>query len=145
MNVRIKGQDKILEKNVYNKYGCIGGNISLPLEWTEGPKSTKSYVVTMYDPDAPNGWWHWVMYNIPSNIRELKENQVPQGSMTIRNSYGEMNYGGPCPPIGSNHRYIITVYALSVDSISINDEFELESLLKKYTLESATKILNYGR
>ncbi len=58
---------------VSNGFGCTGKNESPALKWSAGPAGTKSYAITVYDPDAPmgSGWWHWVVYNIPANVTEL--------------------------------------------------------------------------
>jgi len=84
----------------------------------------------MYDPDAPtgSGWWHWQVVNIPVQsqlITESAGNQpklLPKGSQLIRNDYGTINYGGPCPPENSNHRYQFTLYALDIDRIDVTDQ-----------------------
>ena len=72
----IKSGADLTEEQVFNGFGCAGKNQSPALKWTAGPKGTKSYAITMYDPDAPtgSGWWHWVVYNIPANVTELVAN-----------------------------------------------------------------------
>ena len=101
---------------------CGGKNISPMLIWKDAPKETKSFAITMHDPDAPtpHGWWHWIVINIPKDVHEFPENAgspvseyFDLGFQTI-NDYGEIGYGGPCPPPGAPHRYIITLYALDV-------------------------------
>src|SRR5215212_3685027 len=64
---------RITQKHVFNGMGCTGGNISPALSWSGVPAGTKSFAVTMYDPDAPtgSGWWHWVIYNIPASATGL--------------------------------------------------------------------------
>jgi Raf kinase inhibitor-like YbhB/YbcL family protein len=110
-------------EHVYN--GCGGKNISPQLSWSGAPEGTKSFVVTCFDPDAPtgSGYWHWVTFNIPSNVASLAAGDTTLGGgKTGRNDYGEKGYGGPCPPKGDGpHRYIFRVYALDVDSIDASE------------------------
>ncbi len=65
---------QLTETHVFSGFGCTGKNISPSLKWINAPKDTKSFAVTVYDPDAPtgSGWWHWVIFNISSDINELK-------------------------------------------------------------------------
>ncbi|MCO4754119.1 MAG: YbhB/YbcL family Raf kinase inhibitor-like protein [Bacteriovoracaceae bacterium] len=101
------------------KYTCEGENISPPLRWKDLPKGTKTLALVVEDPDAPDPkapkttWDHWVVYNVPSDINELREDygDLPVGSHQGINSWKKIGYGGPCPPIGK-HRYIFKMYAL---------------------------------
>ena len=112
--------------------GCKGKNISPTLNWTNAPSGTKSFAVTAYDPDAPtgSGWWHWVVFNIPANVYELKsdagrpeKNIAPAGSVQSVTDFGKPGYGGACPPAGDKpHRYIFTVYALKVDKLDLDEK-----------------------
>ncbi len=100
------------------KYACDGEDISPPLAWTEIPDSTKTLALICEDPDAPVGTWvHWVIFNIPASERALHEhipsiNRLPNGAIQGRNDFGNIGYGGPCPPMGT-HRYFFRIYALS--------------------------------
>ena len=118
--------DKKFEANVF---GCSGENKSPVLKWSGAPKDTKSFVVTVYDPDAPtgSGFWHWFVVDIPANVTELPADagavggaNLPKGAKHVRIDYGFAGWGGPCPPEGDKpHRYIFTVYALKVDKLPI--------------------------
>ncbi len=115
--------------NVYSGMGCMGQNMSPELSWKGAPEGTKSYAVTMYDPDAPtgSGWWHWVVYNIPASTTSLpagagdaSKNLLPTGATQGNTDFGTPGYGGPCPPPGSkDHHYQITVYALKVEHLDL--------------------------
>jgi len=110
-----------------NAFGCSGGNNSPQLSWANAPADTKSFAVTMYDPDAPtgSGFWHWVIVDIPATVNELKQNAgdakngiAPAGSLQSNNDAGFSGYLGPCPPEhDAAHRYVITVYALKTNKL----------------------------
>jgi len=118
--------DKKFEANVF---GCNGENKSPALKWSGAPKDTKSFAVTVYDPDAPtgSGWWHWSVINIPATVTELKPDagnasnaNLPQGARQVRIDYGVAAWGGVCPPPGDKpHRYVFTVHALKTDKLDI--------------------------
>lgn len=113
----------------FNGFGCSGQNISPGLAWSNAPAGTKSFALTMYDPDAPtgSGWWHWVVYNIPAASKAIpagagdpKKPGLPAGATQGNTDFGTPGYGGPCPPAGDKpHRYIFTLYALKVDKMDI--------------------------
>jgi Raf kinase inhibitor-like YbhB/YbcL family protein len=111
------------------KYACTGRNISPALAWNEPPSSTQSFVLIMDDPDAPAGTWaHWVLFNIPTNTRSLQEN-IDTSAMSVgKNSWGDLGYGGPCPPSGT-HRYFFKLYALD-STLSLSPGSTKEQLLK---------------
>ncbi|MGH7602877.1 MAG: YbhB/YbcL family Raf kinase inhibitor-like protein [Gemmatimonadaceae bacterium] len=118
---------RIAASHVYNGMGCTGQNISPALQWSNPPAGTKSFAVTIYDPDAPtgSGWWHWVMYNIPANTTFLPSGagngrSAPRGSAQGTTDFGTRGYGGPCPPPGDRpHHYHVKVFALKVDRIDV--------------------------
>jgi Raf kinase inhibitor-like YbhB/YbcL family protein len=118
---------RITLSHVFNGMGCNGQNLSPALEWANAPAGTKSFAVTMYDPDAPtgSGWWHWVMYNIPGSTTGLvagagNGRNAPRGSAEGATDFGTKGYGGPCPPVGDKpHHYHITVFALKVDRLDV--------------------------
>jgi Raf kinase inhibitor-like YbhB/YbcL family protein len=114
------------EKSVFNAFGCTGGNVSPQLSWSNAPAGTKSFVVTVYDPDAPtgSGWWHWVVYDVPASAHELPQGAgggtgLPEGAKQARTDFGSPGYGGACPPPGKPHRYYFTVHALKVDKLDV--------------------------
>jgi Raf kinase inhibitor-like YbhB/YbcL family protein len=123
----IKEGATIANEQVFKGFGCTGGNISPALSWSGAPSGTKSFAVSMYDPDAPtgSGWWHWVVFNIPPGTTSLpkgagdpKKKLMPKGAFQSRTDFGAGGYGGPCPPPGDKpHRYQITVFAVDVDKL----------------------------
>lgn len=126
----IKPNGKIAEEQVFNDWGCPGKNVSPALNWSGAPKGTKSFAVNVYDPDAPtgSGFWHWYVANIPGDATSLAKGAgdakgagLPAGAVQVHNDYGALGYGGPCPPKGAPHHYKITVFALGVDKLDINE------------------------
>jgi len=94
------------------------GNVSIPLKWTGAPEAAKSFALSIIDrhPIARN-WAHWIVINIPPDVDSLAQGasgkNMPLGSIEIRNSFGDIGYGGPQPPGGTGaHQYVVTVYAL---------------------------------
>ncbi len=105
--------------------GAGGKNVSLPLSWSNVPAGTKSLAVSIVDPHpVANNWVHWLVINIPPETKGLSEgasrNSMPAGAVELKNSYGEIGYGGPQPPKGSgDHPYVVTLYALNVPRLDI--------------------------
>ncbi|MGY3211919.1 Raf kinase inhibitor-like YbhB/YbcL family protein [Mucilaginibacter sp. HD30] len=139
---------------VAGNFGCSGNNLSPELHWANAPADTKSFAVTMYDPDAPtgSGFWHWVIVNIPASTTQLKRGTgntqaklAPAGSLQSSNDTGATGYQGPCPPEGdAPHRYIITIYALNTDKLgtSANTTAALTGfLLHQATIAKASLIV----
>lgn len=95
-------------------YTCDDKNVSPQLSWSDVPAKTVSLALVMKDIDAPSGtFYHWIFFNIPPSITELPQgSNVPAGAISGKNSFGKTEYDGPCPPKGSAHNYIITLYAL---------------------------------
>lgn len=114
-------------EHVFQGFGCKGDNKSPNLSWANAPEETKSYAVTVYDPDAPtgSGWWHWFMFDIPANTNSLPAAAmsgagVPNGAIELKNDYGAIGFGGACPPPGEVHRYKFTVHALGIEKLGID-------------------------
>ena len=125
----VKAGGMVGDPFVFNDGGCTGANTSPALSWSGAPEGTRSFVLTIFDPDAPtgSGFWHWVMFNISSPPPPAclggagTPGQEPAcGATQIENDYGTVGYGGPCPPKGDKpHRYIFTIYALSTDKLDL--------------------------
>ncbi len=135
--------------SIPKKYSCQGENISPPLQWKNSPAKTISFVLIMDDPDAPNGAWdHWILFNIPKNKLELPENitTLSDGISYGKNSWGNLSYGGPCPPNGE-HRYYFKLYALDVllDLPSGVDKETLENAMKGHVVASAELMGRYKK
>lgn len=107
---------------------CGGRDISPALAWRDPPMGTKSFVLLMHDPDAPQaqGFWHWIVYDIPASVRSLpagagdaSKHLMPAGAIQGRSDFGPVGYGGPCPPPGKAHRYYFRIYALPVAKLNV--------------------------
>ncbi len=139
---------QISQSQVLNEYGCRGENIAPQLAWKNSPSGTQSFAVTMYDPDATNGWWHWIVFNIPSNVSALEQNQLPAGAIQSKNDFGHARYDGPCPPVGDKpHHYRVTVYALK-NKLSLDENASsasVDNAIKKNKIAEAEIIATYHR
>lgn len=110
-----------------NQMGCTGANLSPRITWSNPPAGTKSFAVSIYDKDAKtgSGWWHWVVVNIPASVTELPAGAgsgaaaLPAGATQTNGDGGNPVYGGPCPPVGELHDYVVTVKALKVDTLPL--------------------------
>ncbi|AOK28454.1 MULTISPECIES: YbhB/YbcL family Raf kinase inhibitor-like protein [Burkholderia] len=141
--------------HLFNQGDCKGGNRSPQLTWRDPPPGTKGFAVTMFDPDAPGrGWWHWAVAGIPASVSSLPANASASGylrrigAIEARNDFGTDGYGGPCPPPGKPHRYVITVYALRATDLRVAtgrpaQMFDHE--IGTETLGSAQLVVTYGR
>jgi Raf kinase inhibitor-like YbhB/YbcL family protein len=137
-----------------SKHTCEGDNISPPLAWSGAPKGTKSYVLIVDDPDAPDPaapkmtWVHWVLYNIPAATAGLPENvsKLPSGTGEGINDWQSTGYGGPCPPIG-RHRYFHKLYALDT-LLTLNGtptKADLEKAMQGHILEQSVLMGTYKK
>jgi Raf kinase inhibitor-like YbhB/YbcL family protein len=111
------------DSEIPTKYTCEGDDVSPPLAWSGAPDSTRTYVIIVDDPDAPDPqapkmtYVHWVLFDIPPNVTSLAEGgskTPPPGSREGNNDWKRTGWGGPCPPIG-RHRYYFKVYALNAE------------------------------
>jgi Raf kinase inhibitor-like YbhB/YbcL family protein len=145
------------QENVFNGAGCGGANVSPEFHWSGAPTGSKSFAITIIDPDAPKrgGWWHWVVFNLPgttSGVVAGAGNQgsraLPAGSVQCQNDYGEPGYGGPCPPPGTTHRYLVRVYALSVEKLSLGSDTppsKLARQIEEHSIGVAQLSVKFGR
>ncbi|MEU6176255.1 YbhB/YbcL family Raf kinase inhibitor-like protein [Streptantibioticus parmotrematis] len=110
--------------------GLPGGKDRSPqLSWSGAPDGTRSYAVTVYDPDAPtgSGFWHWAVADIPAKVTELPEGAgddtgsgLPEGARQLPNDARLARYIGAAPPAGHGpHRYFVVVHALDVASVGV--------------------------
>lgn len=153
----VKPGKPLTDQQVFNGFGCSGANVSPELSWADAPKETKSFVVTVYDPDAPtgSGWWHWVVYDIPATATGLAQGAgsgkaaLPEGAKEGRTDFGATGFGGACPPPGDKpHRYIFTVYALKADKLDVPADASpamIGFMTRANSLASASFTATYAR
>ena len=105
---------------MYKGYGCTGNNEPPEIRWSGAPAGTKSFALTVLDPDAPvpGGWWHWVAFNISAKTNSLDRHAPTRSFVNGTSSFKTRGYGGPCPPPGKPHHYVFTLYALDEASVS---------------------------
>ncbi|WP_298362728.1 YbhB/YbcL family Raf kinase inhibitor-like protein [uncultured Litoreibacter sp.] len=145
------------EAQVFNSFGCSGKNQSPHLKWSGAPEGTQSYVITVFDPDAPtgSGWWHWTVFNVPAGVTQLPEGWSGSEIASVgnivqgRTDFGFSAFGGVCPPSGASpHRYVFSVYAMPQKELPINSDAS-GALVGFYALSQnidfAEITANYGR
>lgn len=126
-------------------FGVPGGQDRSPhLSWSGAPADTKSFTVTIHDPDAPtgSGFWHWAVADLPASTTELAEGagepgdaELPQGAYQLRNDAGAARYIGAAPPAGHGpHRYYVIVSALDTEHIGVGPD--ASPALLAFTLNS---------
>jgi Raf kinase inhibitor-like YbhB/YbcL family protein len=116
--------------NIPKRYTCDGANVSPPLRIENVPKTARSLVLIVDDPDAPGRTWtHWLLWNIDPKVSEIWEDSPPQNAVQGMSDFGNEKYGGPCPPSGA-HRYYFKAYALDTT-------LYLPSSTKKAALQKA--------
>lgn len=132
---------------------CDGANTSPDLSWSAPPASTRSFALILTDPDAPMGIFvHWLLYNLPAVTRSLPaafstQPQLSDGTLQGNNDFGNIGYGGPCPPGHSQHRYVFDLYALDafLSLPSGASRRQVEEAMKGHILARGRLVAHYGR
>lgn len=136
------------------QHTCDGANISPPLSWTGVPPEAKSLILTVKDPDAPSGVFiHWVLYNLPPDLGGLSDDtpadaELDNGALQCTNGFGNIGYGGPCPPPGDKpHRYLFDVYALDIELVLPKEpsEADINREIKDHILAEGHLLGKYQR
>ncbi len=125
----VRDGEKLAQPQVSGIFGAGGEDVSPQLSWSGFPSSTRSFVVTCYDPEAPtaSGFWHWAVVGIPASVTELPRgagdeqgSQLPAGAFQLRNDAGGARYIGAAPPDGhGKHHYYFVVHAVDVESLGV--------------------------
>ena len=149
-------EGQLSNNQVFDSFGCSGKNMSPELHWRDAPKGTKSFAITVYDPDAPtgSGWWHWLVVNIPKETKGVSsdasaQGKLPKGAVETMTDFSATGFGGACPPKGDkDHTYIFTVYALDVEELDVKEKSDSAIVgykINQHVLEKATMVSYYGR
>ena len=144
------------ESEIPVRHTCEGDDVSPALEWTGAPRGTKSFVLIVDDPDAPDPaapervWTHWVLYDMPETAGGLDEDvspdDLPDGTREGLNDWDRTGWGGPCPPIG-RHRYFHRLYALDAVLADLGrpTKKDVERAMEGHVLEMAQLMGTYQK
>ena len=120
--------------NIPSEFTCDGRNVSPQLSWDDVPDGTKSFALSVTDPDAIGGWNHWLVYDISKDVRKIEKNGLPAGAKEVENDFGKKRYGGPCPPSGT-HRYVFTICALDIEHLEGVNKRNFFDKVEEHTIE----------
>ena len=128
-----------------SEFTCDGRDVSPQLSWEDIPDGTKSFALSVADPDASGGTFiHWLVYDIPEDVNEVEQGSLPEGAKQVRNDFGKKEYGGPCPPSGT-HRYVFTLYALDIEHLEGVNGYNFFEKVEEHTLSKAELMGLYKR
>ncbi len=156
MSINLKSSAFGHQSEIPKQYSCDGQDVSPALSWSNVPKTTKSLVLIVDDPDAPDPtapkftWVHWVLYNIDPTIEGLPENamsnDLPSGTLEGKNDWGQPGYRGPCPPIG-RHRYFFKLYALdtALPDLKLPNKSQVEQAMAGHIIGHAELMGTYQK
>ena len=143
--MRLKSGDFENGGNIPSEFTCDGKDISPQLSWEEVPDGTKSFALRCDDPDGMSGnFIHWLVYDIPKNVRNIDKGSFPEGARQVENDFGKKEYGGPCPHFGT-HRYIFTVYALKTEHLTGVNKGNFADKVAEHTIAKAEWMGRYTR
>jgi Raf kinase inhibitor-like YbhB/YbcL family protein len=144
--MQLRSNDFQQEGMIPKLFTCDDRDVSPHLVWDDVPPGTRSLALIVDDPDAPVGLWvHWLVCDINPNLREIPRGTVPAGARQVRNDFGKLDYGGPCPP-GGTHRYFHKLYALDVDRLEgATEKGSFYSLVEQHKIGEAVLMGKYKR
>ncbi len=150
--MKIESSGFTASQPIPQKFSCEGADISPPLAWSGAPPGTTTFALIADDPDAPAGTWvHWVLFNLPASTTSLPEGVAKTdsaaGGVQGKNDFGNIGYGGPCPPPGKPHRYFFKLYALDT-SLSLSAgarKQDVEKAMQGHVIAQAELMGTYQR
>jgi Raf kinase inhibitor-like YbhB/YbcL family protein len=143
--MKLLSEDFKENEAIPSRFTCDGEDICPNLRWEDAPEGTRSYALSMTDPDAPGGTFiHWLIHDIPKEARSIERGGLPKGAKQLKNDFGMERYGGPCPPSGT-HRYYFTLYALDIDQLRDINRRDFFKLVNEHTLDKAELMGTYRR
>jgi Raf kinase inhibitor-like YbhB/YbcL family protein len=138
--------------NIPERFTCDGAGLSPEIHWLSPPSGARSLAIVMDDPDAPLGFVHWLVYDIPVDARDIAEGAssqagLPHGAVEGINSSDTVGYTGPCPPGAKPHHYVFRLYALDVplDLPPGRTKEQLAAAVKDHVLAEGQITGLYGR
>jgi Raf kinase inhibitor-like YbhB/YbcL family protein len=135
--MKLKSENFVDNSSIPSEFTCDGRNVSPQLSWEDVPEETKSFALSVTDPDAPGGTWiHWLVYDISKELRKIERGGLPEGAKEVENDFGKRPYGGPCPPSGT-HRYFFTIYALDTEHLEGLNKRSFLDTVEKHTIKKA--------
>jgi Raf kinase inhibitor-like YbhB/YbcL family protein len=156
MTLILKSTDFVHLGEIPKIFTCEGDDISPAISWSQLPQNTKSLVLIVDDPDAPDPkapkmtWVHWLLYNIPPTVTEIPKavavSDLPGDTQQGKNDWKKTGYGGPCPPIG-RHRYFHKLYALDIELPDLHhpNKNQLEKAMVGHVIGQAELIGTYQK
>ena len=156
MTMQLTSPDFVHLGAIPKTFTCEGDDSSPSLSWSQPPKNTKSLVLIVDDPDAPDPatprmtWVHWLLYNIPPTVTKLPKAvadiDLPSTTQQGQNDWKQIGYGGPCPPIG-RHRYFHKLYALDIELPNLHhpNKAQLEQAMTGHIIAYAELIGTYQK
>jgi Raf kinase inhibitor-like YbhB/YbcL family protein len=147
--MQLTSPDFPAQQRIPARHTCDDENLSPSLDWRDLPEATAELALTCEDPDAPRGTFvHWVVWGLDPSMTGVPAGAIPAGARQGRNDFGEVGWGGPCPPRGhGTHHYHFTLYALS-QRLDLRDRAslgELRAAMRGTILAEATLIGTYER
>ena len=143
--MKLLSEDFKENEEIPSRFTCDGENICPHLRWEGVPEGTRSFALSMTDPDAPGGTFvHWLVHDIPKDVRSIERGGLPVGARQVKNDFGEERYGGPCPPSGT-HRYYLTLYALDAEHLRDINRGNFFKLADEHSLAKAELMGTYRR
>jgi Raf kinase inhibitor-like YbhB/YbcL family protein len=143
--MKLLSEDFKENETIPSRFTCDGEDISPQLRWDGAPEGTRSYALSVTDPDAPGGTFiHWLTYDIPKDVSKIERGKLPIGAKQVKNDFGKEKYGGPCPPSGT-HRYYFRLYALNIDHLRDISKANFFKLVEERTLAKAELMGTYRR
>lgn len=144
--MKLRSKDFEHEGMIPSHFTCDGADISPQLEWIDPPKETKSFALIVDDPDAPVGTWvHWLVCDIPRKVVTIPQNSLPRNARQVKNDFGKVEYGGPCPPSGT-HRYFFKLYALGVEKLEgVDNKKSFYQKVEEHKIDEAVLMGKYKR
>jgi Raf kinase inhibitor-like YbhB/YbcL family protein len=143
--MKLLSEDFEENEAIPSRFTCDGEDVCPQLHWEDVPGGTRSFALSVTDPDAPGGTFiHWLIHDIPKGVRSIGPEELPIGTKHTKNDFGTERYGGPCPPSGT-HRYYFRLYALDIDHLRDINKGNFFKLVEERALAKAELMGTYRR